>query len=255
MTEEALLLRHDRDGVVTLTLNRPAQFNALSTELLDALQAALEKVGADGTARVLVIAGAGRAFCAGHDLKQMRANHDKAYMQRLFRQCGRIMTLLTELPQPVIARVHGVATAAGCQLVASCDLAVAAEAAKFAVSGINVGLFCSTPAVALARNMGRKQALEMLLTGDFIAADEAQRRGLVNRVVPLEQLDEEVKKLADSICAKSPAAIAMGKQLFYRQIEMGLAGAYQLAAETMACNMMTEAAVAGIDGFMAKRKG
>ncbi len=255
MTEEALLLRHDRDGVVTLTLNRPAQFNALSTELLDALQAALEKVGADGTARVLVIAGAGRAFCAGHDLKQMRANHDKAYMQRLFRQCGRIMTLLTELPQPVIARVHGVATAAGCQLVASCDLAVAAEAAKFAVSGINVGLFCSTPAVALARNMGRKPALEMLLTGDFIAADEAQRRGLVNRVVPLEQLDEEVKKLADSICAKSPAAIAMGKQLFYRQIEMGLAGAYQLAAETMACNMMTEAAVAGIDGFMAKRKG
>jgi enoyl-CoA hydratase/carnithine racemase len=176
-------------------------------------------------------------------------------MQQLFKQCGRVMSLLTELPQPVIARVHGVATAAGCQLVASCDLAVAADVAKFAVSGINVGLFCSTPAVALARNMGRKPAMEMLLTGDFIAAEEAQRRGLVNRVVPLEQLDDEVKKLTDSICAKSPEALAMGKQLFYRQIEMGLAGAYQLAAETMACNMMTEAAVAGIDGFMNKRKG
>jgi len=184
----------------------------------------------------------------------MRANHDKAYMQQLFKQCGRVMTLLTELPQPVIARVHGVATAAGCQLVASCDLAVAADVAKFAVSGINVGLFCSTPAVALARNMGRKPALEMLLTGEFIDAAEAQRRGLVNRVVPAEQLDAEVKKLTDSICAKSADAITMGKQLFYRQIEMGLAGAYQLAAETMACNMMTDDAVAGIDGFMNKRK-
>lgn len=252
--DEPILLRADHDGVVTLTLNRPAQFNALSTELLTALQTELEKVGADRTARVLVIAGAGRAFCAGHDLKQMRANHDKTYMQRLFKQCGRVMTTLTELPQPVIARVHGIATAAGCQLVASCDLAVAADVAKFAVSGINVGLFCSTPAVALARNMGRKQALEMLLTGEFIDAAEARRRGLVNRVVPVEQLDVEVKKLTDSICAKSPDALAMGKQLFYRQIEMGLAGAYQLAAETMACNMMTVDAVAGIDGFINKRK-
>jgi enoyl-CoA hydratase/carnithine racemase len=254
MTTESIVLTENHDGVVTLTLNRPAQFNALSTELLTALQTALDKVGADRTARVVVIAGAGKAFCAGHDLKQMRANHDKAYMQQLFKQCGRVMTLLTELPQPVIARVQGVATAAGCQLVASCDLAVAADVAKFAVSGINVGLFCSTPAVALSRNMGRKPALEMLLTGDFIDAAEAQRRGLVNRVVPAEQLDAEVKKLTDSICAKSPDAIAMGKQLFYRQLEMGLAGAYQLAAETMACNMMTADAVAGIDGFMNKRK-
>jgi enoyl-CoA hydratase/carnithine racemase len=252
--DAAVLLRADADGVVTLTLNRPTQFNALSTELLDALQAELEKVGADATARVVVIAGAGRAFCAGHDLKQMRANHDKAYMQALFRQCGGVMTAITELPQPVIARVHGVATAAGCQLVASCDLAVAADVAKFAVSGINVGLFCSTPAVALSRNMGRKQAMEMLLTGEFIDALEAQRRGLVNRVVPGDMLDAEVKRLADGIRAKSQTAIAMGKRLFYRQLEMGLGGAYQLAAETMACNMMTDAAASGIDHFMNKRK-
>ena len=254
MADEAALLRHDQDGVVTLTLNRPAQFNALSTELLAALQAELDKVGADRTARVVVIAGAGKAFCAGHDLKQMRANHDKAYMQQLFKQCARVMTTLTELPQPVIARVHGIATAAGCQLVASCDLAVAADVAKFAVSGINVGLFCSTPAVALSRNMGRKQAMEMLLTGDFIDALEAQRRGLVNHVVPSDMLDAEVKRLTDSIRAKLQTAIAMGKQLFYRQLEMGLAGAYQLAGETMACNMMADDAVAGIDGFMNKKK-
>lgn len=255
MNTEPLLLRDDRDGVVTLTLNRPNQFNALSTELLDALQDVLDKVGASDTARVVVLAGAGKAFCAGHDLKQMRANHDKGYMQSLFKQCGRVMQTLTELPQPVIARVHGVATAAGCQLVASCDLAVAADVAKFAVSGINVGLFCSTPAVALSRNVGRKQAMEMLLTGEFIDALEAQRRGLVNRVVPVDMLDAEVKRLADSIRAKSRAAIAMGKQLFYRQLEMGLAGAYQLAGETMACNMMTDDAANGIDGFMNKTKG
>lgn len=255
MTDESLLLRHDQDGVVTLTLNRPTQFNALSTELLAALQAELDKLGADEAARVVVIAGAGKAFCAGHDLKQMRANHDKAYMQKLFKQCGRVMTTITELPQPVIARVHGVATAAGCQLVASCDLAVAADVAKFAVSGINVGLFCSTPAVALSRNMGRKQAMEMLLTGEFIDALEAQRRGLVNRVAPSDALDAEVKRLADSIVAKSRIAITMGKQLFYRQLEMGMAGAYQLAGETMACNMMTDDAVNGIDGFMNKKKG
>lgn len=254
MEDEALLLRHDAGGVVTLTLNRPAQFNALSTELLDALQAELDKVGADATARVVVIAGAGKAFCAGHDLKQMRANHAKAYMQKLFRQCGRMMMTITEMPQPVIARVHGIATAAGCQLVAMCDLAVAAEGAKFAVSGINLGLFCSTPSVALSRAMGRKQAMEMLLTGDFIDAAEAQRRGLINRVVPLEQLDAEVNKLTDSICGKSAVAVGMGKQMFYKQIEMGLDGAYQLASETMACNMMAEDAGAGIDAFMEKRK-
>lgn len=249
-----LLLRERHDDVVTLTLNRPDQFNALSEELLGDLQAALDKVAADGSARVVVIAGAGRAFCAGHDLKQMRANCDHETMRRLFRQCGRVMTTIVQMPQPVIARVHGVATAAGCQLVASCDLAVAADTARFAVSGINVGLFCSTPAVALSRNMGRKQAMEMLLTGEFIDAAEAQRRGLVNRVVPVDGLDAEVARLAGLICAKSAAAISMGKQLFYRQMEAGLDAAYQLATETMACNMMCEDAGEGIDAFMAKRK-
>ena len=251
---EPILLRHDEKGVTTLTLNRPAQFNALSEKLLVELQAAFDALAADATIRAVVIAGAGKAFCAGHDLKQMRDNPGKDYQRKLFRQCGRVMTSITKMPQPVIARVHGIATAAGCQLVAMCDLAVAADAAKFAVSGINVGLFCSTPAVALARNMGRKQAMEMLLTGDFIDAAEAQRRGLVNRVAPLAQLDVEVKKLTDSILAKSPVAVGMGKQLFYSQLEMGLEGAYQLASETMACNMMAADAAEGIDAFMQKRK-
>jgi enoyl-CoA hydratase/carnithine racemase len=251
---DALLLRTAEAGVVTLTLNRPDQFNALSEELLTELQVALDSIAADASARVVVIAGAGKAFCAGHDLKQMRANHGKEYMQRLFRQCGRMMTSITSLPQPVIASVHGVATAAGCQLVASCDLAVAADTARFAVSGINVGLFCSTPAVALSRNMGRKQAMEMLLTGEFIDAAEAQRRGLVNRVAKPELLDEEVARLALSICAKSAAAVRLGKQLFYKQLEMGVDAAYQVASETMACNMMAEDAGEGIDAFMAKRK-
>ena len=253
-TAVPILLREDREGVATLTLNRPTQFNSLSEEMLNELQAALDGVAADASVRVVVIAGAGKAFCAGHDLKQMRANHSKAYMQKLFRQCGKMMMTITAMPQPVIARIHGIATAAGCQLVAMCDLAVAAEGAKFAVSGINVGLFCSTPSVAVGRAMGRKQAMEMLLTGDFIDAAEAQRRGLVNRVVPLEQLDAEVKKLTDSICAKSAVAVGMGKQMFYKQLEMGLDGAYQLAVETMACNMMTDDAAEGIDAFMQKRK-
>lgn len=251
---EPILLRQDSGGVATLTLNRPGQFNSLSQALLGELQGQLDAIGRDASVRAVVIAGAGRAFCAGHDLKEMRSNHSKPYMQALFRQCGRVMTTLAEIPQPVIARVHGIATAAGCQLVASCDLAVAVEEARFAVSGINVGLFCSTPAVALSRNMGRKAAMEMLLTGDFIDALEAQRRGLINRVVAAAALDAEVKKLTDSILAKSAVAVAMGKQMFYQQMEMGLAGAYQLASETMACNMMAEDAAEGIDAFMQKRK-
>ena len=175
-TTMPILMRDDRDGVATLTLNRPSQFNSLSEEMLAELKSTLESIAKDTTVRVVVIAGAGKAFCAGHDLKQMRANHSKAYMQKLFRQCGRVMMAIVEMPQPVIARIHGIATAAGCQLVAMCDLAVAAEGARFAVSGINVGLFCSTPSVALGRAMGRKEAMEMLLTGDFIDAIEAQRR-------------------------------------------------------------------------------
>jgi enoyl-CoA hydratase/carnithine racemase len=242
------------DGVVTLTLNRPGQFNSLSTEVLSELQATLDAIASDAAVRAVVIAGAGKAFCAGHDLKQMRANHDKAYMRQLFAQCGKVMLAIVRMPQPVIARIHGIAAAAGCQLVATCDLAVAADVARFAVSGINVGLFCATPSVALARNLGRKQAMEMLLTGDFIDAAEAQRRGLVNRVVPLEQLDAEVKKLTDAICGKSAAAIALGKQAFYRQLELGLDAAYELATETMACNMMYADASEGIDAFMQKRQ-
>lgn len=251
---DSILLRHDEAGVATLTLNRPAQFNALSEEMLAELQSALNAIAADASVRVVVIAAAGKAFCAGHDLKQMRANHRKETMQQLFRQCAKVMTTIIAMPQPVIARVHGIATAAGCQLVAMCDLAVAVDTARFAVSGINVGLFCATPSVALGRAMGRKQAMEMLLTGDFIDAAEAQARGLVNRVVAADQLDAEVNKLTDSICAKSAVAVAMGKQMFYRQLEMGFDAAYQLASETMACNMMAGDAAEGIDAFMEKRQ-
>lgn len=252
--DTAMVLRSDDNGVATLRLNRPAQFNALSQAMLEALIAEVDAIAADDSVRVVVLAGEGKAFCAGHDLKEMRGNHTLAFQQALFRLCSKFMMKLVELPQPVIARIHGIATAAGCQLVSMCDLAVAADVSRFAVSGINVGLFCATPSVGLSRNVGRKEAFEMLVTGDFIDAAEAQRRGLVNRVVPLEQLDAEVQKLAASICAKSPVAVRMGKQMFYKQLEMGLDAAYQLAAETMACNMMAEDAAEGIDAFIAKRK-
>lgn len=253
--DEPLVLRHDRaDGLTTLTLNRPGQFNSLSKNMLTAVKAELDAIAADAAIRVVVIAGAGKAFCAGHDLKEMRANHSKAFMQALFKQCGEVMLAITQMPQPVIARVHGIATAAGCQLVSMCDLAVAADVAKFAVSGINVGLFCSTPAVGLARNLGRKAALEMLLTGEFIDAMEARAKGLVNRVVPADALDAEIERLAQSIIAKSAVAVRIGKGMFYQQLEMGLAEAYDYASEVMACNMMSDDAGEGIDAFMQKRK-
>lgn len=252
---EPLVLRHDRaDGLTMLTLNRPGQFNSLSKEMLTALQAELDSIAANDAVRVVVLAGAGKAFCAGHDLKEMRANYSKEFMQALFKQCGDLMLSITRMPQPVIARIHGIATAAGCQLVSMCDLAVAADVAKFAVSGINVGLFCSTPAVGLARNLGRKAALEMLLTGEFIDAMEAKAKGLVNRVVPLDALDAEIERLAGNILAKSAVAIRMGKGMFYKQLEMGLTEAYDYAGEVMACNMMSEDAGEGIDAFMQKRK-
>ena len=250
---EPVLLRQDAGGIATVTLNRPKQYNALSEELLAELQSSLDAIEKDPSVRVVVIAGNGTAFCAGHDLKQMRANPRKAYYQQLFAQCSRIMLTLTRLPQPVIARVHGIATAAGCQLVAQCDLAVASDNARFAVSGINVALFCSTPSVPLARNISRKQAMEMLLTGDFIDAATAKARGLVNRVVPVEKLDAEVKALADAIIAKSPVAVTTGKKMFYRQVEMGMDAAYEYAAEVMACNMMAEDVGEGIDAFAQKR--
>jgi enoyl-CoA hydratase/carnithine racemase len=249
-----VLNERDARGVVTLTLNRPQQFNALSEEMLEALQRELDAVAADCAARVVVIAGKGKAFCPGHDLKQMKSNPSVDYYRRLFAQCARLMMTIQRMPQPVIARVHGIATAAGCQLVAMCDLAVASSDARFAVSGINVGLFCSTPGVALSRNVGRKEAFEMLVTGDFIDAATAQARGLVNRVVPADQLDAEVDRLAASILAKPHVAIAMGKELFYRQIETGIDAAYQLAGQTMACNMIDDVAQEGVQAFMEKRK-
>lgn len=252
--QEALLLREDRaDGLTTLTLNRPAQFNSLSVGLLTALQETLAAIAVDPRVRVVVIAGAGRAYCSGHDLKEMRANPGKDAMAALFRQCGKVMMTIQTMPQPVVARVHGIATAAGCQLVAMCDLAVAAASARFAVSGINVGLFCSTPAVALSRNLSRKAALEMLLTGEFVDAETARREGLINRVVPDEELDQGVERLVQSILAKSPVAVRTGKQMFYQQLEMGIEAAYQYAGEVMACNMMAEDAGEGIDAFIAKR--
>jgi enoyl-CoA hydratase/carnithine racemase len=254
MDPQAPLLTHrDARGVVTLTLNRPDAFNALSEGLLGALQTALDAVAADDTARLVVIAAAGRAFCAGHDLKEMRAAPSLDHYERLFAQCGRMMMTIQQLPVPVLARVQGIATAAGCQLVAMCDLAVAARGTRFAVSGVNLGLFCSTPSVALSRNMGRKQAFEMLVTGDFIDADEACARGLVNRVVEPEALDAEIEALATRITAKPRTALALGKQLFYRQLESGIAAAYDDAARTMACNMMDRTALEGVQAFIEKR--
>lgn len=254
-TLEPLVVREtDSRGIVTLTLNRPAAFNSLSEGMLDALQAALERVAADESARVVVIAAAGKAFCAGHDLKEMRAEPSLDYYERLFAQCARMMLTIQQLPQPVIARVHGIATAAGCQLVAMCDLAVAAREAKFAVSGVNLGLFCATPSVALSRNLGRKAAFEMLVTGDFISAEQAREKGLVNRVVDADQLDAEVEALATRIAAKPRVALALGKALFYRQLEEGIEAAYDDAGRTMACNMMDESALEGVQAFIEKRK-
>ncbi|HEY8052723.1 MAG TPA: enoyl-CoA hydratase [Steroidobacteraceae bacterium] len=253
-TAEPLVTRaRDPRGVVTLTLNRPQAFNALSSGMLAALQGELDVLQQDETVRVVVLAAAGKAFCAGHDLKEMRAQPALQYYQELFAQCSRMMLSLTRLPVPVIARVHGMATAAGCQLVAQCDLAVASSAARFAVSGVNLGLFCSTPAVPLARNVARKNAFEMLVTGEFIDAAEARARGLVNRVAEPAALDAEIEKLLGSILAKPRVAIAMGKELFYRQVELGLEAAYQAAGQTMACNMMDGAALEGVQAFIDKR--
>jgi enoyl-CoA hydratase/carnithine racemase len=251
---EGELLRDDADGRVTLTLNRPEQFNALSSALIDSLQAALDAIAADPRVRVVVIAGSGRAFCAGHDLKEIRAQREPKFVEDVFARFSRLMLNLTRMPQPVIARVHGFAFAAGCQLVAQCDLAVAATAAQFATSGVKFGLFCSTPGVALARNVSRKQAMEMLLTGEPIDAATALERGLVNRVVEADALDAEVDRLVQSIVDKTPVAVAAGKRAFYEQIDAGLEQAYASATHAMVCNVMTDDAVEGIDAFAAKRK-
>lgn len=244
----------DSRGVVTLTLNRPESLNALSEQMLDELQAALDRVAADESARAIVLAASGKAFCAGHDLKQMRAQPSLGYYQALFARCTAMMLTIQRVPVPVIARVHGLATAAGCQLVATCDLAVASSDARFGVNGIDVGLFCSTPSVALARNVARKQAMEMLLTGDFIDADTARERGLVNRVASPDRLDAEVESLVQQILAKPRVAIAIGKRQFYEQVETGIERAYAIAGEAMACNMMDDVALDGVQAFIDKRR-
>ena len=254
VSDQPILLREDSEGVTTLTLNRPAQFNALSSEMLAELQAALDAIDADDSVRVVIIAANGKAFCPGHDLKQMRSSEEREFHQALFDQCSKMMLTINQLQQPVIARVNGNATAAGCQLVAMCDLAVAAEDARFAVSGINVGLFCSTPAVPLSRNMGRKQAMHMLLTGDFISAQTAQQYGLVNEVVPAAELESATLALAQKIVARSAHAISIGKDMFYRQLPMDLSAAYDYASERMTCNMDSHDAREGIDAFIQKRK-
>jgi enoyl-CoA hydratase/carnithine racemase len=255
-TELAPFVRRAADarGVVTLTLDRPQSFNALSEGMLAALQAELDAIALDETARVVVIAAEGKAFCAGHDLKEMRAAPSLAYYEALFAQCARTMLTIQRLPVPVIARVQGIATAAGCQLVAACDLAVAADVARFAVSGVNLGLFCSSPSVALSRNLARKPAFEMLVTGEFISAEEARARGLVNRVASPEALDGAVEALVAAIVAKPRVAIALGKELFYRQLEGGVEAAYEAAGRTMARNMMDESALEGVQAFIDKRK-
>jgi enoyl-CoA hydratase/carnithine racemase len=251
---DGLLHTQDARGVHVLTLNRPQAFNTLDEVTLTAIQAALDRIHADRAARAVVIAATGTAFCAGHNLKDMQAHPELGYYQRLFAQCSRMMLAIQNLPVPVIARVQGLATAAGCQLVAQCDLAVAASDATFGVNGIDVGLFCATPAVPLSRNMPAKQAMEMLLTGQFISAIEAQLRGLVNRVVPPHELDAHIEILLAALLARPREAIAMGKALFYRQRETGIESAYQLAGQTMACNMMHPVAQEGVQAFVQKRK-
>ena len=253
-TEEPLVLRvRDARSVVTLTLNRPQAFNALSQAMLGRLQRELGAIASDESARVVVIGAEGKAFCAGHDLKEMRAHPSLEYYERLFTQCSDLMLTIQRLPVPVIARVEGIATAAGCQLVAMCDLAVASSTALFAVSGVNVGLFCSTPGVAISRNILRKPAFEMLVTGEFVSAAEAKARGLVNRVAEPEQLDSELEKLVAAILSKPRVAVAMGKEFFYRQAELGIEAAYKAASQTMACNMMEGAALEGVQAFIEKR--
>jgi len=247
------VLTEVRGRVCTITMNRGDRFNALSTSMIAALDEALEAVGRDEGVRVVVLAGAGRAFCAGHDLTEMRAHIDEAWQRTLFDRCTAMMTRMTQLPQPVIARVQGPAAAAGCQLVSMCDLAVAADHAKFGLSGINAGIFCTTPSVGVARNVPRKRAMELLLTGELIDAHTASAWGLVNRVVPAGELDAAVDALAQPIARKSGAAVAMGKRAFYAQVEQGMASAYEIAGRTMACNMLDPDAAEGIDAFLGKR--
>jgi len=254
VTGEPFVLTTVENGVATLTLNRPQRFNPLSSQMIAAIQVELDAIASDPSVRVVILAAAGKGFCAGHDLKEMRAHtEDKGWQQGLFDACSRMMIALTEIPQPVIARVQGIATAAGCQLVSMCDLAVATDTATFAMPGVNIGVFCSTPAVGVVRNVGRKHAMEMLLTGEPIDAATAQSWGLVNRVVPSSTLDAEIRRFTDIILSRSSATIRFGKQAFYRQIDHPLAVAYDIASEVMACNLLLDDAAEGIDAFLQKR--
>lgn len=254
MTLEAVVLREDEGAVARLWLNRPKQFNAMSEEVLRALISAFDDIADNEQIRVVVLGAKGKAFCAGHDLKQMRAEPSQVYYESLFSLCSQMMMRINTLPQPVIARVQGLATAAGCQLVAACDLAVGAHSAQFATSGIRFGLFCSTPAVAVSRNVSRKKAMELLLTGEFMDAKTAVSEGLLNKAVPDDELDTAVQAYIDSIVAKSAVAVRMGKEMFYKQLEMGMAQAYEYASTVMACNMMAEDALDGVQAFLDKRQ-
>ena len=252
--EEPFVLTTRANGVATLTLNRAERFNPLSSQMIAAMHAELTAIANETSIRVVILAAEGKGFCAGHDLKEMRAHmDDKSWQQSLFDACSRMMIALTEIPQPVIARVHGIATAAGCQLVSMCDLAVAADTARFAMPGVNIGVFCSTPAVGVVRNIGRKRAMEMLLTGEPIDAGTALSWGLVNRVVPESRLDGEIRRFTDIILSRSSAAIRFGKQSFYGQIDRPLEAAYGVASKVMACNMLLEDAAEGMDAFLQKR--
>jgi len=254
ITEGAdLVLREDRAGVAWLTLNRPDAYNALSTELMTALQTTVDAIATDASVKAVVLSGAGKGFCAGHDLKQMRENRSEPYYKAVFAQCSKLMQSINALPQPVIARVHGIATAAGCQLVATADLAVAAEDARFGTPGVNIGLFCSTPMVAVSRNVPRKHVMEMLLTGEMIDAETAVSHGLINRAVPSGTLDDAVGELAAKIVSKSPLVLKIGKEAFYRQVEMPLDEAYAYTSEVMTRNMLARDAEEGMTAFVEKR--
>ena len=252
--QEPVLLRQDREGITTLTMNRPQQMNLLTGEMLDALQAALDAIAVDSSVRVVVLAGAGKGFCAGHDLKEIRALGELPKIEALFTKCSRMMQTIAHLPVPVIARVQGAAAAAGCQLVAQCDLAVASEAAKFTTPGVTWGFFCSTPGVAVGRNISRKRAMEMLLTGDIIDARKALEWGLVNHVAAAERLDAEIDALARKIVEKPPATIAAGKRAFYEQMDLGVDRAYELASNVISCSFAHEEGREGMDAFIEKRK-
>jgi enoyl-CoA hydratase/carnithine racemase len=256
--ESVVLSDLSNRGVLTLTMNRPQARNALSEALMAGLAENLDRAAKDRSARVVVLRANGPAFCAGHDLKEMNANRtgsDKgeAYFRKVFRECSAVMQAIVHLPKPVIAEVHGIATAAGCQLVASCDLAIASDTAKFATPGVNIGLFCSTPMVALSRNLSRKHAMEMLLTGDMVSAQDAATLGLINRAVPAEKLADETRSLAEKIAGKATAVLTIGKEAFYRQLELGLTAAYDYASEVMTRNMLAPDAEEGISAFVNKR--